>query len=72
MLYRERPRGLRLEVGRQPNALMLNNGADAYSIACQRAKEASSEDMANDWTRVAATIGRKTGKRPSLLAYVFH
>ena len=72
MLYRERPRGLRLEIDHEANALMSNGGANAYSIARKRAQEASSDEMANDWTGVAATIGRRTGKRASLLAYVFH
>ena len=72
MLYRERPRGLRLEIDLEANALMLNSGAKAYSVACRRAEEASSDDMADDWSRVAAAIRRRTAKRPSLLAHVFH
>ncbi len=72
MLYRERPRRLRLEIELEANALMLNSGAEAYSVACQRAREASSDEMANDWSRVAAAISRSAGKRPSLLAHEFH
>ena len=72
MLYRERRQGLRLEIDHEANALILDSGANAYSIACQRAKEASSDEIANDWNRVAAAIGRRTGKRPSWLAHVFH
>jgi len=64
MLYRERPRGLRLEIEREANALMSSSGAKAYSVACQRAKEARSDEMAEDWSRVAAAISR--GKAPVL------
>jgi len=72
MLYRERPRRLRLEIELEANALMLNSGAEAYSVACQRAREASSDEMANDWSGVAAAISRRTEKRPSLLAHGSH
>jgi hypothetical protein len=70
MLSRERPRGLRLEIELEANALMSSSGAKAYSVACQRAKEASSDEMAEDWSRVAAAISR--GKAPSLPAHEFH
>jgi hypothetical protein len=72
MENRERRRRLRLGIEREANALISNSGANAYSIACERAKEASSDEIANDWSGVAAAIGRRTGKRRSLLAYVFH
>jgi hypothetical protein len=72
MLHQERPRGLRLKIDFEANALMLNSGAKAYLVACRRAEEASSHDMADDWSRVAAAIRRRTGERPSLLAHVFH
>jgi hypothetical protein len=72
MLYRERRRGLRLEIELEAGGLMSNSGAKAYSVACRRAEEASSHDMADDWSRVAAAIRRRTGERPSLLARVFH
>jgi len=68
MLYRQRPHELRLGVDLEAEALISNSGADAYWVACRRAEEASSEDMAKDWSSVAAAIARKTGKRPSLLA----
>jgi hypothetical protein len=71
MLYRERPRGLRLEIELEANALMLSSGAKAYSVACQRAEEASSDEMANDWSGVAVAISRRMGKRPFLRAQVF-
>jgi hypothetical protein len=65
MLNQERPRSLRLEIGHEANALIFSNGAKAYSVACQRAEEASSDEIANDWSEVAAAIGRRTRKRPS-------
>jgi hypothetical protein len=45
---------------------------DAYWVACRRAEEASSEDMAKGWNGVAAAIARKTGQRPSFFASMFH
>jgi hypothetical protein len=71
MLHRERLR-LGLEIELEANALIINSGAKAYSVARQRAEEASSDEMANDWNGVAAAISRRTGKRRSLLAYMFH
>lgn len=72
MSNRERPRKLRLAIDHEANALMANLGAKAYWVAQQRAEEASSDEMAHDWSWVAAAIGRRMAKRPSLLAYVFH
>jgi hypothetical protein len=63
MLDRRRPQGLRLEIDLEAETLMSNLGVDAFSIASRRAQEASSEQMERDWSRVAATIARKTGKR---------
>lgn len=62
MLYRERQRGLRLEIELEADALITNSGADAYSTACRRAIEASSDEMVDDWSRVAAAIGRRKAK----------
>jgi hypothetical protein len=64
MLDRRRPQGLRLEIYREAETLVSNSGVDAFSIATRRAQEASSEQMERDWSRVAATIARRTGKRP--------
>jgi len=72
MFYRERPRRLRLEIDHEANVLISTRGANAYSIARQRAEEASSDEMANDWSGVAAAISRRTEKRPSLLAHGSH
>jgi hypothetical protein len=70
--YHENPRALRLEIGHEADALIQNLGAEAYSVACRRAEEASSDEMAKDWTGVAAAIDRRTGKRRPLLAYLLH
>ena len=70
MLNRQRSRGLRLGVGLEAANLFSDLGADAYWIARQRAEEASDEDLAKDWSRVAAAIARKS--KPSLLAAIFH
>jgi hypothetical protein len=51
---------------------MLNLGAEAYSVARQRAAEASSDEMAKGWSGVAATIGRRMGKRRPLMSYLLH
>jgi hypothetical protein len=72
MSYHEHPRALRLEIGREADALMFYSGPEAYSVACQRAAEASSDEMAKAWSGVAAAIGRKTGRRRSLLGYLLH
>ena len=72
MLHRQRPQGVRLGIDFEADALMSLSGGDAYSIACQRAAEASSEEIAGDWSEVAAAIARTTGKRPSLIGHLFH
>jgi hypothetical protein len=63
MLDRGRPQGLRLGIDLEAKTLMSNSGVDAFSIASRRAQEASSEQMERDWSRVAATIARRTKKR---------
>ncbi len=60
----QRPRGVRLGVDFEAKALIANLGAEAYSAACVRAQEASSDDMAKDWSEVASVIARKTGRLP--------
>jgi hypothetical protein len=71
MLHRDRLR-LSLEIELEANALVINNGAKAYSVARQRAEEASSDEMANDWNGIAAAIGRRTRKATSLGRHGFH
>ena len=71
MLQRERPQGMRLGIDVEANALLSTSGMQAYSIALKRAEEASSDEMARDWSVVAATIARKSGTRASLLDALF-
>jgi hypothetical protein len=71
MLQRERPRRLRLGIELEADALLSSSGAQAYSIALKRAKEASSEEMARGWSVVAAKVARKSGVRSSLLDALF-
>ena len=71
MLKRERPRRVRLETEVEADALLSSSGAQAYSIALKRSGEASSDEMARDWSVVAATVARKSGTRSSLLDALF-
>jgi hypothetical protein len=71
MLKRERPRGVRLGIEFEADVLLSVLGAQAYSTAVKRAEEASSEEMARDWSVVAATVARKSGVRSSLLDALF-
>jgi hypothetical protein len=74
MSYWRRPRGLRLGlIDLEAETLIANSGRDAYSVACQRAQEASCETMARDWSGVAFAIARKTRNRPaSLIGKMLH
>jgi hypothetical protein len=65
-MYRQRPQGLRLGIDLEAEALMSTSGGEAYWIARHRAEEASSEEMAKDWSGVANAIARKGGKRPGV------
>ena len=71
MLQRERPRKVRLGIEIEADALLSISGAQAYSIALKRAEEASSDEIARDWSVVAATVARKSGARSSLLDALF-
>ena len=63
-MHAQRPRGVRLGVDFEAKALIANLGAEAYSAACRRAQEASSQDMAKDWSEVASAIARQTRGLP--------
>jgi hypothetical protein len=63
MAHGQHQRGLRLGVAFEANALIANLGTDAYSAACRRAQEASSEEMVQDWSDVASAIARKARRR---------
>jgi hypothetical protein len=72
MSYHQRPHDLRLAIALEAEALISGFGGEACAEARRRAEEASSGLLAKDWTEVALTIARKTGKRSSLLARMFH
>ena len=67
----ERQRAVRLGIDFEADALLSMSGVQAYSIALKRAEEASSEEMARDWSVVAVTVARKSGVRSSLLDALF-
>ena len=71
MSKRERPRAVRLGIDLEADALLSLSGVQAYSIALKRAEEASSDEMARDWSVVAAAVARKSGVRSSLLDAFF-
>jgi hypothetical protein len=71
MSQRERARQVRLGIDVEADALLSTSGMQAYSIALKRAEEASSDEMARDWTVVAATIARRSSRRSSLLDALF-
>jgi hypothetical protein len=48
-----------------------HSGTQGYSIALKRAEEASSDEMARDWSVMAATIARRSGTRSSVLDALF-
>jgi hypothetical protein len=58
---------VRLGIEVETDALLSTLGMQAYSIALKRAEEASSDEIARDWSVVAATIARRSGRRASLL-----
>jgi hypothetical protein len=62
---------VRLGIELEADALLSISGAQAYSIAVKRAEEASSDEMARDWSVVAETVARKSGVRSSLLDALF-
>jgi hypothetical protein len=68
MSYHQRPHELRLAISSEAEALIANFGGEAYAEARRRAKEASSDFLARDWSEVALIVTRKTGKHLSLLA----
>jgi hypothetical protein len=72
MSYHQRPHELRLAISSEAEALMMSFGDQAYGEARLRAEEASSDFLARDWNEVAHVVARKTRKRRTLLAQVFH
>jgi hypothetical protein len=71
MSYHQRPHQLRLAISSEAEALISDFGGEAYAEACRRASEASSDSLARDWSVVAATIARRSGRRSSVLDALF-
>jgi hypothetical protein len=71
MSYHQRPHELRLAIPFEAEALISDFGDEAAAVARRRAKEASSEFLARDWSAVAATIARRSGRRSSVLDALF-
>jgi hypothetical protein len=65
------PGELRLAIFSEVVALVSDLGGEAYAEACRHASEASSDSLARDWSIVAATIARRSGRRSSLLDALF-
>jgi hypothetical protein len=68
MLQAQRSRGVRLGVDFEANSLIASMGAEAYSVACLRAQEASSDEIAQDWTDVAGVIAHRMRRRSGFLS----
>ena len=60
-LARRRARILRVEA--EAEAMIHDLGHRAFSEARRREREASSDEIAEDWARVALAVARMTGKR---------
>jgi hypothetical protein len=71
MSYHQRPHELRLAISSETEALISDFGGEAYAEACRRALEASNNSLAKDWSTVAATVARRSGRRSSLLDALF-
>lgn len=72
MLQAQHSRGVRLGVDHEASALIASFGSEAFSAACLRAEEASSDEMARGWTEVAETIARRMRRRHGLIASMMH
>ena len=53
-------------MGAEAAALISDLGDGAYSEARRRAREASSDEMEREWSRVALAVARKTGRQVGL------
>jgi hypothetical protein len=72
MSHRQRPQGLRLGIDFETQALISISGDEAYRVARPRAEEASTIQIARDWSVVAAAIARRAGGCQSFFAGIFH
>ena len=59
-LRRRRDQAERIEA--EADALISDFGGGACSEARRRAREASSDEMEREWSRIALAVARKTGK----------
>jgi hypothetical protein len=71
MSYYQRLHELRLAISPEAEALISDFGGDAYAEACRRAREASNDALARDWSVVAAAIARRSERRLSVLDALF-
>jgi hypothetical protein len=60
-------RELRLAISSETEALISDLVVEAHAEACRRVSQASSDSLARDWSVVAATIARRSGRRSSVL-----
>src|SRR5271166_16399 len=60
-LRRRREQAERIEA--EADSLITALGGGAYAEARRRAREASSDEMEREWSRIALAIARKTGRR---------
>jgi hypothetical protein len=58
-------------ISSEAEALVSDFGGEAHAEACRRASEASSDSLARDWSVVAATVARRSGRRSSVLDALF-
>jgi hypothetical protein len=65
------PHELRLVISSEAEALFSDFGGEAYAEACRRASEVSNDSLARDWSIVAATIARRSGRSSSALDALF-
>jgi hypothetical protein len=52
--------------------LISDLGSEAYAVARKRAEEANGDILPRDWSEVAIVISRRTAKRSSPFAWMFH
>jgi hypothetical protein len=71
MSYHQRAHEMRLAISPEAEALISDFGGDAYAEARRRAREASNDALARDWSVVAAKIALGSGWRSSVLDALF-
>jgi hypothetical protein len=71
MSYHQRPHEMRLAISPEAEALISDFGGNAYAEARRRAREASNDALARDWSVVAAKIARGSGWPSAVLDALF-